>query len=119
MSLLGGLAIASLFFLLSASNAVLLMWLIRPRWLAWLINALLILGLAYLSLFIAGVFNPRDQAWFFAADLLILWPLPLILIGMQLTPTHRPPLAPGHCPCGYDLTGNATGVCPECGHALG
>lgn len=24
--------------------------------------------------------------------------------------------APGHCPhCGYDLTGNTSGVCPECG----
>ncbi len=25
---------------------------------------------------------------------------------------------PGHCPrCGYDLTGNVSGVCPECGAA--
>ena len=24
---------------------------------------------------------------------------------------------PGHCPCGYDLTGNESGVCPECGAA--
>ncbi len=22
---------------------------------------------------------------------------------------------PGHCPCGYDLTGNESGTCPECG----
>ena len=21
----------------------------------------------------------------------------------------------GHCPCGYNLTGNTSGVCPECG----
>ncbi len=26
----------------------------------------------------------------------------------------RPP-KPGHCRCGYDLTGNRSGVCPECG----
>ncbi len=26
---------------------------------------------------------------------------------------------PGHCPhCGYDLTGNESGVCPECGRAI-
>ena len=27
----------------------------------------------------------------------------------------RKPVKPGHCPCGYDLTGNTSGVCPECG----
>jgi hypothetical protein len=25
---------------------------------------------------------------------------------------------PGHCPCGYNLTGNVSGVCPECGAAV-
>jgi len=25
---------------------------------------------------------------------------------------------PGHCACGYDLTGNESGVCPECGRNL-
>ncbi len=45
-----------------------------------------------------------------------LW-LPLVLIAI---PTaffwwrDRKP-KPGHCPCGYDLTGNVSGRCPECG----
>ncbi len=31
---------------------------------------------------------------------------------------RRPP--PGHCGrCGYNLTGNTSGVCPECGTAVG
>jgi hypothetical protein len=31
---------------------------------------------------------------------------------------RRRRLRPGHCPaCGYDLTGNVSGVCPECGAA--
>ena len=25
------------------------------------------------------------------------------------------PVKPGHCRCGYNLTGNTSGVCPECG----
>ncbi len=25
----------------------------------------------------------------------------------------------GHCPCGYNLTGNESGICPECGTAVG
>jgi hypothetical protein len=30
------------------------------------------------------------------------------------------PVPPGHCPrCGYDLTGNVSGRCPECGEAAG
>ncbi len=27
----------------------------------------------------------------------------------------RKPVKPGHCGCGYDLTGNTSGTCPECG----
>ncbi len=28
------------------------------------------------------------------------------------------PIKPGHCRCGYDLTGNTSGVCPECGEPM-
>lgn len=27
-------------------------------------------------------------------------------------------ITPGHCQCGYDLRGNVSGVCPECGTAV-
>ena len=33
---------------------------------------------------------------------------------------HCPkPRGPGHCRCGYDLTGNTSGACPECGTRIG
>ncbi len=32
---------------------------------------------------------------------------------------NRRRIPPGHCRvCGYDLTGNVSGVCPECGHGI-
>jgi len=32
---------------------------------------------------------------------------------------RRQPLAAGHCQtCGYNLTGNVSGVCPECGETM-
>ena len=34
-----------------------------------------------------------------------------VLIGLDRRPDY------GHCPCGYDLTGNVSGTCPECGLA--
>ena len=46
-----------------------------------------------------------------------IW-LPLLAIGIAtivLWRLDRRPLPPGHCPCGYDLTGNVSGTCPECG----
>ena len=46
-----------------------------------------------------------------------IW-LPLLAIGIPTIVAwrldRRRPL-PGHCPCGYDLRGNVSGTCPECG----
>jgi hypothetical protein len=49
-----------------------------------------------------------------------LW-IPLVLVamptGLLWRRNRRPP--PGHCPhCGYNLTGNVSGVCPECGRRI-
>jgi len=62
---------------------------------------------------------------FEVADRVVLWiPLwiPFLII---LLPTallfwrDRRRIPPGHCQkCGYDLTGNVSGVCPECGEKV-
>ncbi len=51
-----------------------------------------------------------------------LW-MPLVLTAIPtawLWHRDRPPPPPGHCQsCGYNLTGNVSGVCPECGERVG
>ena len=42
---------------------------------------------------------------------LLAVPIPTLL-AWRFWP--KPP-KPGHCECGYDLTGNVSGTCPECG----
>lgn len=50
-----------------------------------------------------------------------LW-IPLLLLAMPtalLCRLDRRCIPPGHCQsCGYNLTGNTSGICPECGHHL-
>ncbi len=44
-----------------------------------------------------------------------LWAVIAGLLAMQAN-SWRLPITPGRCPtCDYDLTGNQSGVCPECG----
>ena len=50
-----------------------------------------------------------------------LW-MPVVLLGLVAgvfwlaDSRHK---RPGHCRCGYDLTGNVSGRCPECGTSTG
>jgi hypothetical protein len=55
----------------------------------------------------------------FAADIetfIPIWPLILLLAGpVILCWRLDKPAQAGLCRCGYNLTGNVSGVCPECG----
>jgi hypothetical protein len=61
--------------------------------------------------------------WWFACPAMVpltpVWmPLLAAAFPTALTLARRRPL-PGHCQeCGYDLTGNVSGVCPECGKPI-
>ncbi len=51
--------------------------------------------------------------------MLPLW-IPAFIVGIPsfLLWRRNPKLPEGHCECGYNLTGNVSGVCPECGTKL-
>ena len=41
------------------------------------------------------------------------------IVARRIDRRHRKRLAEGHCcHCGYNLTGNVSGVCPECGERI-
>lgn len=56
----------------------------------------------------------------FCRVILPLWiPLWLVALPTIFLFWHDCRVPPGHCQtCGYDLTGNTSGVCPECGTKL-
>ncbi len=62
-------------------------------------------------------FVDRRTAFFFLT--IPLWiPTLLIAIPSFLLWRRNRKLPEGHCNCGYNLTGNMSGVCPECGRKL-
>ena len=70
-----------------------------------------------------GLSGVLDGAWSDGSQLLVCPDWSLVLLGALLPAArfvgrrvrhHRQKA--GKCPaCGYDLTGNVSGVCPECG----
>ncbi len=62
---------------------------------------------------------PVRDYYYGRSAIMPLWML-LVIVAVPTTfiwrlDRHR---LPGHCSCGYDLTGNESGVCPECGRRL-
>jgi hypothetical protein len=71
----------------------------------------------YYELSFGGVSNVHDYGSCMAANEVVpLWAplIPLSIAAMWLW--NKESVPPGHCQrCGYDLTGNVSGRCPECG----
>ena len=57
--------------------------------------------------------------WTRGVILPLIYPFAAIAVPTLLVWWFGPkPPKPGHCPCGYNLTGNVSGRCPECGEAV-
>ena len=91
---------------------------IRWRWLWAAYSVLTLAALAYT----AGP-RPRywaEKRWIVPAVLLIAPPVAVFVLSVRAgaAEARRAGRSPRKCAdCGYDLTGNLSGVCPECGRA--
>lgn len=57
--------------------------------------------------------------WFYVARTGVFFAaLPIICIYVGTLGRRRALRDAGHCTCGYDLTGNVSGRCPECGSPI-
>ena len=68
-----------------------------------------------------GLSAPRLIRGRVGAGVLVPMWIPLLLVGLPtlLLWWRDRRVPPGHCQaCGYDLTGNVSGVCPECGQKV-
>jgi hypothetical protein len=84
-------------FLLPAALLAFAAWLVSP----------------YYSLTPQGIFS--NDMLFWGTCILVISTITYVVIIVRLHRRRRAFFASGHCPCGYDLTGNVSGICPECG----
>ena len=80
----------------------------------WQLGLLALFNLANLGLVLVAWFYPRWWAW---AVSLLVWAAVLIRVRFLLRQAVRRAICVSKfCfTCGYDLTANESGVCPECG----
>lgn len=70
---------------------------------------------------ITGNFFCDSRSFVFVQSTFVtIWPLFAVAVGGAAGALVRkqPKKGPQACPCGYDLTGNLSGTCPECGEGI-
>ncbi|HOB73487.1 MAG TPA: SdpI family protein [Phycisphaerae bacterium] len=83
----------------------------------WTIVYLAIAGMVCAGLILHGITGPQ-LGWFGAAALLGLVPVMLVLIIYTEANFAGKPAGKPCETCGYNLTGNVSGTCPECGSPI-
>lgn len=84
------------------------------RFIWWLLLywiGVLVLWAAFLACF--WLVSPIVAAIIYQAFIIALFAGPVLTCAILDRGRHIPP--PGECQCGYNLHGNVSGVCPECG----
>lgn len=105
-------------YLIPACVCVLVMVFVRRRWLAWFIDSLVLLFATWLVLGTQLALSEGYLGGPHMSDLLVAWPVPVLLIALTFLSTRPRKPRDTECECGYDLTGNRSGVCPECGRRI-
>lgn len=67
-------------------------------------------------LWIPGFYS-NDGGWGVCFPLCL--PIFIITVARLVASSLRQPMVTTRCSCGYDLAGNTTGTCPECGTPIG
>ena len=96
----------------------LIVHLVRPR-VVGLTIPLAVLGVATCAVFFNEAFRHRLFHWDLSAgDYALLVPIPFAAMILIATRTRPKYVFIGKCECGYDLTANESGTCPECGEPI-
>jgi len=97
-------------------------WLRRAlKWTGTVLSLLILATLGTIQIIFGGIVRTAcfsDVYYDFPIDFFVLGLvlLPIALPTAWLWHRDRRRIPPGHCPgCGYNLTGNTSGVCSECG----
>lgn len=94
------------------------LWAMTRSWLVGLVPVVASIGAFGAAYFSRTLFGSRNAEAFLLGETWIV----VVLVAMfawAFIERRRPPASDGMCKgCGYDLSGNVSGVCPECGEPV-
>jgi hypothetical protein len=118
LELNGDVILAFVFFVLLAGVAAVPVRWIRRRRIGLGVGLGIVVGALAVNLGLSVVCACNRGAP--PAEMLSVWPYAITMLLLLAVPTRRSAAERGVCDaCGYNLTGNTSGLCPECGRRVG
>jgi lipopolysaccharide export LptBFGC system permease protein LptF len=113
----GDVILAFVFFVLLATVAAVPVRFVRRRRIGLGVGLGIVVGALAVNLGLSVVCACNRGAP--PAEMLSIWPYAITMVLLLAVPTRRA-AERGVCNgCGYNLTGNTSGLCPECGRRVG